>query len=175
MDDRRTEPMPRGVILARLPFETAEDAGTVLAELFEAVQACRLTLRVPVPAPGGMGLPVVYERRAPGVQSVADQDGVLDVTRQPVPRALLAGRGLVVQEDCRSLNLGESFTRLTQVYGLRAQVVAAARWKGALLGVLSVHETRSPRAWSREDISRIRHACRRLAPKLHAVRAAGEV
>jgi GAF domain-containing protein len=71
---------------------------------------------------------------------------------QPVIVKLLAERKQVVQEDCRTASDDPLFHKmLTHYGGMRAQVVTPFIIDDQLKGVLSVHEVRDARKWTRAE------------------------
>ncbi len=73
-----------------------------------------------------------------------------------------------MQEDCRAASDEPAFHAMLERYGgMRAQVVTGIHaGDGSLVGVLSVHELRAPRAWSAADLATIDAAAERIRKEL---------
>jgi GAF domain-containing protein len=135
-----------------------------LERLRETLGAARCTLRQPRP---DEFFPVTVEVLADGAPTIAD-DRSVDLRTQPVPLRLAAGERQVVQEDCRAASDDPAFHAMLERYGgMRAQVVTAVRdADGGLAGILSVHDTAGPRAWTAADLARIDAAVRFIGERL---------
>jgi GAF domain-containing protein len=142
---------------------TAEDvrAGAVQAMLDRlrttlSVQRC--TYRQDVME--SYAFPVTYESRDSSVRRLLG-DFTIVQTGQPVIEKLLKGKAQVVQEDCRSASAEPFFHAMLQHYGdMRAQIVTPLIRDDRLEGVLSVHELRAPRQWTRDEMALARDTCR---------------
>src|SRR5438552_4947541 len=119
--------------------------------------ASRVTLRQNLP--GDYAFPVTREALAPGVGSLREERTV-DLRTQPVAIEVAAGRQ-VVQDDCAAASDDPAFHRMREVYGgLAAQIVTPVIPEGdGVVGIVSVHELRTPRQWTAAEIE----ACRTAA------------
>lgn len=119
----------------------------------------RATVRVDRP---GACFRVAFESCAAGVGSLKPDR--LDMTRQPVPRALAESGGQVVQDDAAAAFPGDlSFHEMRERFGgLRAQIVTGCYRGDTLVALLSVHDLRAPRVWSEAE----RALCRRTAARI---------
>lgn len=96
--------------------------------------------------------PVTYESRQSDVRRLLG-DFTIVQTGQPVIEKLLKGKAQVVQEDCRTASAEPLFHVMLQHYGnMRAQIVTPLIRDERLEGVLSVHELRGPRQWTRDEM-----------------------
>jgi N-carbamoylputrescine amidase len=117
----------------------------IVEELRARLAAGRCTLRV---ATEDGGFPVMYESLGPGARSVAG-DTVTDLSKQPVPNAILAERTQVVQRDSRNSYADPEFHQMLDRYGnVGAQIVTPVVNDAALGGLLSVHHLGSARDWT---------------------------
>ena len=146
-------------------MEAGDPLQAILEELRVTLDVGRCTLRQPLP--GDVYLPVTHEVLAGGAPVIADDTSV-DLRTQPVPRRLAAGERQVVQEDCRAASDEPAFHAMLERYGgMRAQVVTGIHdGDGSLVGVLSVHELRAPRAWSGEELAVIDAAAEEVRKEL---------
>jgi GAF domain-containing protein len=114
-----------------------------------ALDVQRCTFRQPVQA--AYAFPVTFESRAADVRSLLG-DFTIVQSGQPVIVKLLAERNQVVQEDCAIASTDPLFHRMLAHYGgMRAQVVTPFIVDDQLKGVLSIHELRNPRTWTRAE------------------------
>lgn len=127
------------------------------AELLEATQAGRTTLRLDTP---GAIFPVVAEACAPGVRSIRDATEI-DLRTAETFRYLERERRLLVQGDCLT-DGPEVPTALIEAYGVRAQMLAPIVVDNALAGIVSVHHLSTPRAWTEEEIAALEDAAERV-------------
>lgn len=126
------------------------DIGDVLEGLLAATGASRVTLRQDVP--GEYAFPVTHEALAPGVPSLREERTV-DLRSQPVVAELRRGKQ-VVQDDCSAASDDPAFRRMLDTYGgLAAQIVTPIFQDERLMGIVSLHELRTPRRWSAADIA----------------------
>lgn len=102
--------------------------------------------------------PVTHESRQDGVRSLLG-DFTIVQSGQPVIVKLLSERAQVVQEDCRSASAEPLFHVMLKHYGdMRAQIVTPFIRDDKLAGVLSIHDLRAPRKWTREEMKLARDA-----------------
>lgn len=131
----------------------------ILEELLGATGGSRVTLRQDVF--GDYAFPVTHEARAPGVSSLMEERTV-DLRKQPVVQELLRGRQ-VVHDDCRTGYDDPAFQTMLETYGgLAAQVVTPIFVDGRLRAILSLHQLRTPRRWTQEEIDLASDAAERV-------------
>ena len=125
---------------------------SILQALLAETDASRVTLRRGVS--GDYAFPVTDEALAPGVPSLREERTV-DLRTQPVAREVQR-RGQVVQDDCRTAYDDPAFQRMLDTYGgLAAQIVTAVVSKGDVAGIISVHQLKRPRRWTRGGGERV--------------------
>jgi maleate isomerase len=135
-----------------------------LERLLAATGCSRTTLRML----GDDGLyPVVGEARAEGIRTLVGSP--IDIRSAATFRALDRGRELLVQDDLSRADPPPP-AQLIEVYGVRAQMLAPLERDGELVGVISVHETKGPRAWTDADRAQLIAAAEAIArqPGVHA-------
>src|SRR5262245_52580384 len=136
---------------------------SILARLLSQLGASRVTLRQDLR--GGRAFPVTHEALAPGVASLREEQ-TIDLRTQPVALEVAAGRQ-VVQDDCASAYDDPEFQRMREVYGgLAAQIVTPVVELGNVAGIVSVHDLRSPRPWTEDEIGACDTAAAQLAELL---------
>jgi GAF domain-containing protein len=122
----------------------------LLAELLVETRASRVTLRHNLSGP--YAFPVTHEALAPSTPSLREEHTV-DLRAQPVVQELLAGRQ-VVQDDCRTAYRDAAFQGMLDAYGgLAAQIVTPIFFDGRLEAILSLHQLKTPRRWTTEEIA----------------------
>jgi GAF domain-containing protein len=147
-DDRQLGTMTSDAALDRIRSRALD---TIIAGLREAFDVQRCTLRLDVP---GDVFPVAHEALGNSTRSLIGEQRV-DQRRQPVVEALLGGVDQVVHVDTRQASDDPAFLRMLEIYGgMRAQIVTAVRGDGGrLLGIVSLHELRSPRDWTPGELA----------------------
>jgi GAF domain-containing protein len=132
---------------------------SILEGLLSATRASRVTLRQDVA--GADAFPVTHEARAPAVRSLKNERTV-DLRTQPVVHELLQGVQ-VVQDDSRTAYDDPAFQRMLETYGgLAAQIVTPVFVDGRLRAILSLHQLRTPRQWTQEEIDLATKAAERV-------------
>lgn len=126
----------------------------VVADLLEALEASRITLRLDQP---GKNFPVIAEANAPGVESIRADESIdqrnaatvrhMDMTRKPV----------VIRDAERDEPACPQ--AMIDVYGLRAFMLGPVITENELIGWISVHENEQPRDWTGEDVRVLMEAC----------------
>ena len=106
------------------------------------------------------------ESTAPGVKPIA-HDTSLDQRNAPTAQWLMRTHEVLVQDDC-AVDEPPAPPALLEVYGVKAQMLAPVIREGALVGWISVHEVRSVRTWSAEEVSQLASAASRVAEMLAA-------
>jgi GAF domain-containing protein len=135
----------------------------ILEELLSQTGASRVTLRQDLP--GDYAFPVTHEALAPGVGSLRDERTV-DLRDQPVAREVASGRQ-VVQDDCATAYDDSAFQRMRETYGgLAAQIVTPVLVDGRVAGIISVHELRGPRHWTKAEVDACSAAAVQVAGRL---------
>jgi GAF domain-containing protein len=121
----------------------------VLDRVRRALDAQRCTFRQPVQE--AFAFPVTFESRDENQRSLLG-DFTIVQTGQPVIVKLLADRAQVIQEDCATASPDPLFHKMLAHYGgMRSQMVTPFIMGDALKGVLSVHELRHARIWTRDE------------------------
>jgi GAF domain-containing protein len=143
----------------------------ILEDLLARTGASRCTLRQDLPDQG-QAFPVTHE--ALGVEVGSLKEVVLDQTKQPVVEQVLRDRDQVIQDDSRAAFSGNrEFERMREVYGgLAAQIVTPVLAGDSVVGIISLHQLNTPRAWSHEEIQLCQRAAAQVAAVL-AMRAGG--
>jgi GAF domain-containing protein len=132
----------------------------VLETLLAETGASRVTLRRDLP--GDYAFPVTNEALAPGAASLRAERTV-DLKTQPVVAELQKGRQ-VVQDDCRAAFADPVFHRMLDAYGgLAAQIVTPIFCDGRLRAIVSLHQLRSTRHWTEEEIVAASRAAERVS------------
>lgn len=123
----------------------------ILDRLRTTLDVQRCTFRQNVLA--AFAFPVTHESRAEGVRSLYG-DFTIVQSGQPVIEKLLNERSQVIQEDCRVASTAPEFHVMLKHYGdMRAQIVTPFIQGSNLIGVLSIHELRSTRAWKKDEMT----------------------
>jgi maleate isomerase len=106
------------------------------------------------------------EALAPGVHSIKDRTS-LDQRNAVAVKWLEKNRRVFVENDC--LNTTPDVApeeEVTDVYGIRSEMVAPVVRNDYLIGWVSVHNTRGPHRWTEEEIAAIQQACARVGREL---------
>ena len=133
----------------------------VILELHDAVGASRTTLRLDRP---GETYPVVAERCAPGIPSIAGETGI-DLRSAKTFQFLEREQRTLAQNDLASDDLAPPPELLAR-YGTKAQVLAPIVRAGMLAGFVSVHYNLAARRWSGRDVALVEDAARRIGELL---------
>jgi len=131
-----------------------------LERLLAVTRASRTTLRVQ--ADDGM-YPVVGEARGEGINTLVGSE--IDIRSAATFHALDRDRELLVQDDLSRADPPPP-AELIELYGARAQMLAPLERDGRLVGVISVHESKGPRAWTDDDRSELLAAAEAIAAEL---------
>jgi GAF domain-containing protein len=153
MPPRRSSPGHEpsvGADVARSAFQLAVD------DLLYATGASRATLRLDWPGWGLHVDDVAAEALVPGIESLKGKTSI-DQRRAATVGWLERERRPLIQEDCSSADEPPP-PELLRIYGVRAQMLGPVVWSGRLVGWVSVHETRSERRWSRDDVTALDQA-----------------
>ncbi len=120
----------------------------------------RTTIRVDC-APLGLEMETVaVESRDDGVRALEGKR-TADVRSGAAPRWLRENRRTFVMEDCLNPWAPEVAPEdyVIELYGIRAEMVAGVFRGGDMVGIVSVHYTNGPRAWSDDEVVMIERAC----------------
>ena len=128
-------------------FQSIVDA--LLVELVVS----RVTLRLDTP---GRNFPALAEAVAGDVDPII-QDDSLDQRNAPTARWIIARKEILVQPNCETAEPRPP-AALIEIYGVRAQMLAPVFGEGAVIGWVSVHETRGQRNWTAHEVDAIRKA-----------------
>jgi maleate isomerase len=138
----------------------------ILEDLLRSTDASRTTLRLDLPDQD-TGLDVVVaEALAPGVRSIRGDTSIRNLRDVSTVRFLEEQRRPLVQKDC----LADDFalpSELTELYGVRAQMLAPLVREGRLIGVISVHYVPGPRDWNADDVAALQEAAERVQRELN--------
>lgn len=128
----------------------------ILDDLLTATAASRATLRIDIPAFSFHVDDPAGEARAPGVRPLSGETA-LDQRALDTVRWMEEHRDYLIQEKCRGANPAPP-DALIDIYGVQAQMLGPILRNDELLGWISVHENRTTRAWSSEDIAALKEA-----------------
>lgn len=123
----------------------------IASELLRTTAASRITIRLA--GPDGT-FPIAAEALAAGARSLREE--TIDPRSGATFRALEHGRPLI-QPDVDAADPAPP-PELIARYQVRAQMLAPIVDAGSVRGVVSVHECRSPRDWSNEEVGALRRA-----------------
>lgn len=118
----------------------------IIDELLVATGASRTTLRVDLPDDF---FPVVAEACSAGIRPIRG-DRSVDLRSAPTFTRLQETLGVILQEDC-ARSEPPTPPAVMDLYGVRAQMLAAVARGRQLLGTVSVHDAIGPRTWSVAD------------------------
>jgi maleate isomerase len=138
----------------------------ILEDLLRSTDASRTTLRLDLPDQDTGLDTVVAEALAPGVRSIRDDTSIRNLRDIPTVRFLEEQRRPLVQKDCLADDLA-SPSELTELYGVRAQMLAPLVRGGRLIGVISVHYVPGPRDWNADDVAALQEAAERVQRELN--------
>jgi GAF domain-containing protein len=130
----------------------------IAADLRRATGASRTTIRL---EDAGGDFPVVAEDRGAGVSSLLT-GSVGDVRAAATFQWVAREHRPLIQDDLRHADPAPPAT-LIEAYGAQAQMLAPVLDGDRLLGVVSVHESSGPRAWTAEEVAAIEDAASRVA------------
>lgn len=125
----------------------------IVDALFVELVVSRVTLRLDTP---GRNFPAVAEAVVEGVDPIL-QDDSLDQRNAPTAQWIIARKEILVQPNCETAEPRPP-AALIEIYGVRAQMLAPVIGEGAVIGWLSVHETRGQRNWTAHEVDAIRKA-----------------
>ena len=137
----------------------------ILEDLLGSTGASRTTLRLDLPDQDAGLDAVAAEALAPGVHSIRDDTSIRNLRDASTVRFLEEQRRPLVQNDCSADELAPP-SELTELYGVRAQMLAPLVREGRLMGVISVHYVPGPRDWSGEDVAALQEASERVQREL---------
>lgn len=138
----------------------------ILEDLLRSTDASRTTLRLDLPDQDTGLDTVVAEALAPGVRSIRDDTSIRNLRDIPTVRFLEEQRRPLVQKDCLADDLALP-SELTELYGVRAQMLAPLVRGGRLIGVISVHYVPGPRDWNADDVAALQEAAERVQRELN--------
>ncbi len=141
----------------------------ILKTLLDETNASRTTLRIDLPAFGLHVNAPAAEALAPGIHSIKDKTS-LDQRNAVAVRWLEKNRRTFVENDCLHTTPDVAPEKeVTDIYGIRSEMVAPIIWKGDLIGWVSVHNTRGPYQWTKREIAAIEAACTKVASQIDAL------
>ena len=129
--------------------------------LLQQTGASRTTLRLD--QPDGF-FPVAAEALAPGIRSIAG-DSSIDLGASATFQSLERKRKLLIQSDLLAADPAPP-AELIELYGARAQMLAPVVRDGALAGIVSVHYSPGPRAWTDDDVAALEQAVEQVLADL---------
>lgn len=141
----------------------------ILEELLKETNASRTTLRIDLPQ---FGLDVnapAAEALAPGVHSIKNKTS-LDQRKAVAVRWLDKNRRVFIENDCLNTTPDVAPEKeVTDVYGIRSEMVAPIVRRDYLLGWISVHDVRGPRNWTASEVAAIETACAAVQRELDGI------
>jgi maleate isomerase len=141
----------------------------ILATLLADTNASRTTLRIDLLQFGLNVNAPAAEALAPGVHSIKDKTS-LDQRRAVAVRWLEQHRKVFVENDCLNTTPDVAPEKeVTDVYGIRSEMVAPVICNDHLIGWVSVHNTRGPHRWTRREIAAIEAACAEVGRRIDAL------
>jgi maleate isomerase len=138
----------------------------ILEDLLRSTDASRTTLRLDLPDQDTGLDTVVAEALAPGVRSIRGDTSIRNLRDVSTVRFLEEQRRPLVQKDCLADDLALP-SELTELYGVRAQMLAPLVRGGRLIGVISVHYVPGPRDWNADDVAALQEAAERVQRELN--------
>jgi maleate isomerase len=138
----------------------------ILEDLLRSTDASRTTLRLDLPNQDTGLDTVVAEALAPGVRSIRGDTSIRNLRDVSTVRFLEEQRRPLVQKDCLADDLALP-SELTELYGVRAQMLAPLVRGGRLIGVISVHYVPGPRDWNADDVAALQEAAERVQRELN--------
>jgi maleate isomerase len=145
------------------------DVEAILKTLLEKTNASRTTLRIDLPQFGLEVNAPAAEALAPGVHSIKDKRS-LDQRKAVAVRWLEQHRKVFVENDCLNTTPDVAPEKeVTDVYGIRSEMVAPVVYNGHLIGWVSVHNIRGPHRWTKSEIAAIEAACAEVGRRIDAL------
>ena len=106
------------------------------------------------------------EALTPGVPSLRDKTS-LDQRNSVAFRWLDKHRRLFIENDCATARPDMApEPEVTQVYGIRSEMLGPLIRGGRLVGVVSVHDTKGPHPWTPAEIVALETACKNFHEQL---------
>jgi maleate isomerase len=140
----------------------------IVSGLLEETDASRTTLRLDLPEFGiGVDDPVA-EACMPGVRPLKGETSI-DQRSLNTVRWIEKHGACMVQESCRDADPAPP-KALIDVYGVEAQMLGPVVRDGKLAAWLSVHENRSSRKWTEDEVAALQSAVARVHEVLDRVR-----
>ncbi|MGH7263720.1 MAG: GAF domain-containing protein [Candidatus Rokuibacteriota bacterium] len=149
--------------------DVAERLQALLRELLERTEASRTTIRIDLPELGLHVNAPAAEATAPGVRSIMNETS-LDQRNAVAVKWLEKHRRVFVENDC--LNAAPEVAperEVTDVYGIRSEMVAPLVRGSVLQGWVSVHDTRGPRRWTDREVRILEETCTKLLAVVDAL------
>jgi maleate isomerase len=141
----------------------------ILKTLLDETNASRTTLRIDLPQLGLHVNAPAAEALAPGVHSIKDKTS-LDQRNAVAVKWLEKNRRVFVENDCLNTTADVAPEHeVTDVYGIRSEMVAPVIRNGHLIGWVSVHNTRGPHQWTKGEIAAIEAACAKIRSQIDAL------
>ena len=146
------------------PAMSETSLSAITDRLLAATGASRTTIRLDRP---DAVFPIVAESCAPGVPSLLGGAGVGDLRAAKTFQWLDREHRILVQDDLEHADPAPP-AELIQAYGAKAQMLAPVLEGERLTGIVSVHQSGGPRAWSDADVQAIEEAARDVLGELGA-------
>jgi len=144
------------------PAMSETSLSAIADRLLATTGASRTTIRLDRP---DAIFPIVAESVAPGVPSLLGGVGVGDLRAARTFQWLDRERRVLVQDDLEHADPAPP-AELIQAYGARAQMLAPVLEGERLAGIVSVHQSGGPRAWSDADVQAIEEAAQDVVREL---------
>lgn len=146
------------------PLMSEASLSVIADRLLAATGASRITVRLDRP---DAIFPIVAESCSDGVPSLLGGAGVGDLRAAKTFQWLDRERRVLVQDDLEHADPAPP-AALIQGYGARAQMLAPVLDGERLAGIVSVHQSGGPRAWSHADVQAIEQAARDVLASLES-------
>ena len=130
--------------------------------LLATTGASRTTIRLDRP---DAVFPIVAESVAPGVPSLLGGRGVGDLRAAKTFQWLDRERRVLVQDELERADPAPP-AELIRAYGAKAQMLAPVLEGERLAGIVSVHQSGGPRAWTDADVQAIEQAAQDVLREL---------
>jgi maleate isomerase len=141
----------------------------ILKTLLDGTNAGRTTLRIDLPQFGLHVNAPAAEALAPGVHSIKDKTS-LDQRNAVAVKWLEKNRRVFVENDCLDTTADVAPEQeVTEIYGIRSEMVAPVIRTGHLIGWVSVHNTRGPHRWTQVEVAAIEAACAKVGSEIDAL------
>lgn len=141
----------------------------ILKTLLKDAHASRTTLRIDLPQFGINVNSPAAEALGPGVPSLKGKTS-LDQRKSVAFGWLDKHRRLFIENDCATATPDMApEPEVTQVYGIRSEMLGPIIRNGQLAGVVSVHDTKGPHPWTKAEQTALEAALKKFHEQLDAL------